>query len=249
MQTENFVPMVVPGLSSSSSTSPSQDSSSTPSSTPTSPASERSDKFAPGNWSRNPTRDANDSNDLLRDLPEWLEEFADNLEDAEMPAPAHFSWLRFGTAYQSAIKKHSILLTSQKTEVAISACANQNCKGSLQETHWYSRAQSGNFGDLTTADHKVLSEGCESRNNHRYEVVTQDLATQWTQSYPCKTTTSQEDGKELAEVLGADQETKSPLHWQFIGIWQSCEELTWITVRQRRTDRKWMDCWESGTQN
>ena len=24
-----------------------------------------------------------------------------------------------------------------------------------------------NFGDLITADHKVLSEGCESRNNHR----------------------------------------------------------------------------------
>ena len=27
------------------------------------------------------------------------------------------------------------------------------------------------FGDLITADHKVLSEECESRNNHRYVVV------------------------------------------------------------------------------
>ena len=35
-----------------------------------------------------------------------------------------------------------------------------------------------NFGDLITADHKVLSRGCESRNNHRYAVVVQDLATQ-----------------------------------------------------------------------
>ena len=43
------------------------------------------------------------------------------------------------------------------------------------------------FGDLITADHKILSEGCESRNNHRYAVVVQDLATQWIQSYPCKT--------------------------------------------------------------
>ena len=34
------------------------------------------------------------------------------------------------------------------------------------------------FGDLITADHKVLSEGCDSRNNHRYAVVVQDLATQ-----------------------------------------------------------------------
>ena len=47
------------------------------------------------------------------------------------------------------------------------------------------------FGGLITADHKVLSEGCESRNNHRYAVVVQDLATQWIQSYQCKTKTSQ----------------------------------------------------------
>ena len=35
------------------------------------------------------------------------------------------------------------------------------------------------FGDLITADHKVLSEESESRNNHRYAVVVQDSATQW----------------------------------------------------------------------
>ena len=43
-----------------------------------------------------------------------------------------------------------------------------------------------NFGDLITADHKVLSEGCESRNNHRYAIVVQDLATQWIQSIRAK---------------------------------------------------------------
>ena len=43
-----------------------------------------------------------------------------------------------------------------------------------------------NFGDLIKADHKVLSDNCESRNNHRYAVVVQDLATQWIQAYPCK---------------------------------------------------------------
>ena len=43
-----------------------------------------------------------------------------------------------------------------------------------------------NFGDLITADHKVQSDNCESRNNHRYAVVVQDLTTQWIQAYPCK---------------------------------------------------------------
>ena len=33
------------------------------------------------------------------------------------------------------------------------------------------------FGDLITADHKVLNDEGESRNNHRYAVVAQDLAT------------------------------------------------------------------------
>ena len=63
-----------------------------------------------------------------------------------------------------------------------------------------------NFGDLITADHKVLSEESESRNNHRYAVVVQDLATQWIQSYPCKTKTSRETDEELAKVLGAEKE-------------------------------------------
>ena len=61
--------------------------------------------------------------------------------------------------------------------------------------------RASNFGDLVTADHKVLSEGRESRNNHRYAVVVQDLTTQWIQSYPCKTKTSQETGKDLQKLL------------------------------------------------
>ena len=55
------------------------------------------------------------------------------------------------------------------------------------------------FGDLVTADHKVLSENCESRNNHRYAVVVQDLATQWNQSCACKTNFSG-NRKELTKV-------------------------------------------------
>ena len=55
--------------------------------------------------------------------------------------------------------------------------------------------RAGKFGDLITADRKVLNEGCESRDSHRYAVVVQDLATQWIQSYPSKTKTSQETEK------------------------------------------------------
>ena len=59
------------------------------------------------------------------------------------------------------------------------------------------------FGDLTTADHKVLSDNCDSRNNHRYAVVVQDLATQWIQAYPCKNKNFTRNPEKLAKVLGA----------------------------------------------
>ena len=61
------------------------------------------------------------------------------------------------------------------------------------------------FGDLITADHKILSEGSESRNNHRYD--------------PCQTKNFSGDPE---EVLGADEETKSHSH-----CGKSCEELSW----------------------
>ena len=64
------------------------------------------------------------------------------------------------------------------------------------------------FGDLITADQKVLSEGCESRNNHRDAVVVQDLATQWIQSYPCKTKTSRVTQKSLQKFLEPTRKPK-----------------------------------------
>ena len=68
------------------------------------------------------------------------------------------------------------------------------------------------FGDLITAGHKVLSDNCESRNNHRNAVVGQDLATQWVQAYPCKKQNFTGNPEKLAEVRGNRKETKSHLH-------------------------------------
>ena len=47
-----------------------------------------------------------------------------------------------------------------------------------------------NFGDTTAADYKVLNE--ESRLHHRCSAVVQDLATQWMQSYSCRSKTAQD---------------------------------------------------------
>ena len=69
----------------------------------------------------------------------------------------------------------------KRTKITRAPCRRRNGEAVLR---------AANFGDLITADHKVLSDNCESRNNHRYAVVVQDLATQWIQAFPCKNKTS-----------------------------------------------------------
>ena len=84
-----------------------------------------------------------------------------------------------------------------------------------------------NFGDLITADYKVLSENCESRNNHRYAVVVQDLATQWIQAYPCKTKTSQETQRSLQKFLEPDRKPKVIYTDNSLEFGKACEDLFW----------------------
>ena len=81
------------------------------------------------------------------------------------------------TASYSYFSKDRNCEICQRTKITRAPCRRRN-GGAVP------RAE--NFGDLITADHKVLSENCESRNNHRYAVVVHDLATQWIQAYPCK---------------------------------------------------------------
>ena len=77
------------------------------------------------------------------------------------------------------------------------------------------------------ADHKVLSEGCESRNNHRCAVLVQDLAPQWIQSYPCKTKTSQETQKSLMKFLEPTRKPKVIHTDNSLTFGKSCEEMSW----------------------
>ena len=84
-----------------------------------------------------------------------------------------------------------------------------------------------NFGDLMTPDHKVLSESCESRNNHRYAVAVQDLATQWIQAYQCKTKTSQETQRSLQKFLEPDRKPEVIYTDNSLEFGKACEDLSW----------------------
>ena len=84
-----------------------------------------------------------------------------------------------------------------------------------------------NFGHLITADQKNVSEGCESRNNHRYAVVVQDLATQWIQAYPCKNKTSQETQRSLQKFLEPNRKPKVIYTDNSLEFGRNCEDLSW----------------------
>ena len=106
----------------------------------------------------------------------------------------------------------------QRTKVTRAPCRRRICGG-------LPRAE--NFGDLITADHKGLRENCESRNNHRYAVVVQDLATQLIQSYPCKTKTSQEAQRILQKFLEPDRKPKVIYTDNSLEFGKSCEDFSW----------------------
>ena len=84
-----------------------------------------------------------------------------------------------------------------------------------------------NCGDLITADNKVLSEDCEPRNNHRYAVVVQDLATQWIQAFPCKNKISQETLRSLQKFLEPERKPKVIYTDISLEFGKACEDLSW----------------------
>ena len=62
--------------------------------------------------------------------------------------------------------------------------------------------------------------------NHRYAVVVQDLATQWLESYPYKTKTSQETQKSLMNFLEPTTKPKVICTDNSLELGKSCEELS-----------------------
>ena len=154
---------------------------------------------------------------------EWLEEFTDNPEDTELPAFAHSSQdsdSERPTKAVSKSRKHSIYTHFPKDRDCEFCLRTKMTRAPCRKRNGGAVLRAEKFGDLITADRKVLSESCESRNNHRYAVVEQDLATQWIQSYPCKTKTFQETHGSLQRFLEPELEASSHIYCQILGIWQ-----------------------------
>ena len=153
-------------------------------------------------------------NPLDSEILEWLQEFREILVDDEIPLQggSHASssdevFLEPTTKRREDLGKHSVHThfpkdwnceICKRTKITRAPCRRR--KGEAVP-------RADNFGDLITADHKVLSDNCESRNNHRYAVVVQNPAAQWIQAYPCKKQNFTRNPEKLAKVPGTREET------------------------------------------
>ena len=179
------------------------------------PVTARSDKHACGKpmltdhdkqatENREPANEMN-KEDPTQGIPVWLQPFTVNLEDLEAHVLAHSS-----ERERTQIRKVMCQKWRHKNgSTSVHASFRKNQKTSTLRTEKY--------GDLITAEHKVLNEGRESRNNHRYAVVVQVLATQWN---PCHTKTSQETEKNSRKFTEPSQKPKVTNTDNLIEFWQ-----------------------------
>ena len=171
---------------------------------------------------------------LSSEIPEWLQGFRENLVDERVPehrdshaSSSHDVSLEPIPTRSADLGKHSVYThfrkdrnckICQRTKITRAPC-RRRIGGAVPPAE--------NFGDLITADHRVLSEGCESRNNHRYAIAVQDLATQWIQSYPCETKTSQETQRSLQKFMEPNRKSKVIFSENSLEFDKACEDLSW----------------------
>ena len=243
----NNVPFVVPGLWTSSptsstptsSTSSSQDSVFDVSRYTENPAPKevevRVSSYGKTRWKdqQEPKTQKNEGHeeaqsDLLHELPDWLQPRRTPApKDRDTASSSHELPMESRAKVEPGSGKHCVQTHFPK---------DPNCDFCLKtKITWAScRRRAGtvvpraeHFGDLITADHKILRKGCESRNNHRYAVVVQDLATQWIQSYPCRTKTSQETQKSLQKFSEPNRKPEVIYTDSSLEFGKACEDLSW----------------------
>ena len=171
-------------------------------------------------------------NSLNSEILECVQEFRDNLVDDEIPvhggshaSSSHEASLEPTFKRREDLGKHSVNTHLSKDRNCEICKRTKITRAPCRRRKGEAVPRADNFGDLITADHKVLGDNCESRNNHRYAVAVQDLATQWIRAYPCKNKTSQETQRSLQKFL--EPERKPKVIDNSLEFGKACEDPSW----------------------
>ena len=152
-------------------------------------------------------KNKNEDTDATRDtpshdLPEWRAVHPQAVLDHHFLRNRRERWYRVSIAFFTLCLKVRNCEVCERTKITRTPCRRRTGN---QEP----RAEK--FGDLLTADHKVPSEDCESRNNHQCAVVVQDLATM-VAIISVQNQTFSGNRKELTKVSRADRQAESHLY-------------------------------------
>ena len=152
------------------------------------------------------------------EIPEWLQEFRENLVDDEIPlqggshaSSSHEASLEATTKRREDLGKHNVYThfpqarnceICKKTKITRAPCRRRNGEAV---------PRAANFGDLMTADHKVRSDNCESKQSS----IRSRGAGSSHSIDPGLSVQKQDftrNPEKLAKVPGTREETESHLH-------------------------------------
>ncbi len=159
----------------------------------------------------NPCRDS--------EIREWLQEFRENLVDDEIQvhgdshaSSSHEVSLEPTFKRREDLGKHSVYTHFPKDQNC-EICKRTNItRAPCRRRNGEAVPRAVNFGDLITADHKVLSDNCESRNNHRYAVVVAGSSHSMDPGVSVQKQNFTRNPEKFAKVPGTREETKSHSH-------------------------------------
>ena len=108
-------------------------------------------------------------NSLNSEIPEWLQEFREILMDDEIPvhggshaSSSHEASLEPTIKRREDLGKHSVYTHFPKDRNCEICKRTKNTRAPCRRRNGEAVPRAEKFGDLITADHKVLSDNCES---------------------------------------------------------------------------------------
>ena len=163
----------------------------------------------------------------LRDRPECLDEFTENLVDEEASAsggtPASNSCepLHQELSRKVVSGKHSLFVHLQKDRNCAVRKRTKMIRAPRRKRTGNQVPRAKEFGDLITADHRALSEDCESQKKSPIRSHCMRLGHLMVAILSVPNQIVSGNRKEFTKVSRSDSPAESHLYSQFIGVWQS----------------------------
>ena len=153
------------------------------------------------------------------EIPEWLQEFRENLVDDEIPlqggshaSSSHEASLEPITKRREDLGKHNVHTHFPKDRNCEICKRTKITRAPCRRRKGEAVPRADNFGDLITADHKVLSDNCEVSKQSSIRSRGTGSSYSMDPGVSVQKQNFTRNPEKLAKVPGTREETKSHLH-------------------------------------